>query len=84
MEFILAHAKVIVNSVGLLFGIVGAFLMWRFGLPASIDREGQQTIITGEVDQKEIDLAKRFDFRSRIGFLFLIVSFALQLLSNFL
>ncbi len=84
MESIATHIKVIVNSLGLLFGIVGAYLIWKFGLPASIDREGHQHLITGEIDEDEVATARKFDFRSRIGLLLLIVSFALQLLSNFL
>jgi len=84
MHFIIIHIKIIVNSLGLLFGLIGSFLIWRFGLPASIDRTGAQHLIMEQTDENEIALGKKFDFRSRIGFFFLFLSFIFQLLSNFL
>ncbi|HEY5298382.1 MAG TPA: hypothetical protein VIK59_10695 [Verrucomicrobiae bacterium] len=76
--------KIILNSVGLLIGVVGSTLIWIFGLPASVDRTGAEYRATGNVDEHEVALAKKFDCKSRIGFLMLILSFLFQLISNFL
>jgi hypothetical protein len=84
MNFLITHIKITVNSVGLVFGIIGAYLIWKFGLPASIDRAGAEHIITEQTDEEEVKLAKKYDFRSGVGFWFVIVSFLFQLISNFL
>ena len=84
VDYLIVHIKVIVNSLGLLFGIIGSFLIWRFGLPASIDRLGEEHLVSGSIDETEVRKGKLFDFRSRIGFMFLLISFFLQLVSNFL
>lgn len=72
-----------INSAGLVFDIVGATLLWRFGLPAEISRSGSQSIITNVRNHAEIEKAKRFDRISWWGFLSLVMGFVLQFLSNF-
>jgi hypothetical protein len=76
--------KILINSIGLLFGLIGSALIWMFGLPASIDRTGAVHIVTGRIANEEVALAKKYDFRSGIGFLLLVLSFLFQLISNFL
>jgi hypothetical protein len=73
-----------VSSTGLFFDLVGAGLIWKFGLPAEISRSGAQHRVTEGVDRVEIATARRFDRISSWGFVALIVGFALQLASNFL
>lgn len=73
-----------VNSAGLILDIVGAGLLWKFGLPAEISRSGAVHRITDGVDEGERRLAARYDRASFWGFLALVAGFALQLLSNFL
>lgn len=43
-----------INDIGLLLDIFGAILLFKFGLPDSIDREGHCHIITEQVDEEEI------------------------------
>jgi hypothetical protein len=74
----------IVNSIGLAFDIAGAILVWRYGLPEPISREGQITIIAEQTDPLEKRKAERYDCAARFGIGLLIFGFALQLLSNFL
>lgn len=76
--------KIIVNSLGLIFGIIGSFLIWKFGLPPSVDRTGAQHIILEQRDETEVVKGRKYDFRSGVGFWFLIASFIFQLLSNFI
>jgi len=45
--------KTFVNSVGLSLDIFGACLIFRFGLPEKIDREGHIQVIVSEKSEKE-------------------------------
>ncbi len=72
----------LVNSLGLIFDIIGAYLVWHYGLPPDVNRRGTRRLLLEGVDQAEIQKAKRFDFRSSVGFVCLIIGFALQLVSN--
>jgi hypothetical protein len=74
----------VVNSIGLVFDIAGVVMVWRYGLPQTLSREGVQYIITEQTDEAEKAKAARFDLLSRIGLILIIGGFALQLLSNFL
>ena len=64
--------------------IVGAGLIWKFGLPAELSREGTNYRSTGGKDHAEAAKARRYDQISWWGFLLLVLGFALQLCSNFL
>jgi hypothetical protein len=73
-----------INSCGLVFDIIGATLIWRFGLPAEISRTGAQHLILEESDASEAAKALRYDRISWWGFASLVLGFVLQLVSNFL
>ena len=64
-----------------------AGLLWKYGLPAGIDRLGQSFLLLESDNQAEVELAKRHDRLSRIGIVLLAIGFAigfaLQLASNF-
>jgi len=64
--------------------ILGALLLWKYGLPEPISRSGAIHLIAEESDDAEIAKAKQFDRRARVGIGLLVLGFALQLLSNFL
>ena len=76
--------KTFVNSVGLSLDIFGACLIFKYGLPEKIDREGHNQVIVGGTNEKEIQKAKKYDFWATVGIVCLIIGFALQLVSNFL
>lgn len=71
-------------SVGLVLDIVGALLIWKFGLRESINRRGESSLPLEEGDHEMFALAKVCDRRSWIGMLLLVAGFALQLASKFL
>jgi hypothetical protein len=73
-----------VNSLGLVLDIVGAVLLWLYGIPEPISRTGAQYLITGMTDEKTKQKAKRFHTLSKLGLGLLIVGFVLQLASNLL
>ncbi len=74
----------IVNSFGLGCDIVGALLIFFYGIPPAINREGHSFLALDAGDEAMQRTAKRYDCRSKGGLLFLIVGFSLQLVSNFL
>lgn len=71
-----------INDIGLLLDIFGAILLFKFGLPDSIDREGHCHIITEQVDEEEIKKGKLYDKLGKIGLVLLILGFIFQLISN--
>ncbi len=74
----------IVNSIGLVFDIMGALLLWKYGLPEPISREGHVHLVLEQVDEDEKAKAKKYDRWSYGGLILLILGFGLQLVSNFL
>jgi preprotein translocase subunit SecF len=74
----------LVNSIGLVCDIIGAVIIWRYGLPESIDRQGATHIISEQIDEAEKAKAQRYDCLAKFGVGILIFGFFLQLVSNFL
>jgi len=71
------------NSIGLGFDIVGAILIFVYGLPAKFDPEGHTHIITHEIDQEEVKKGRIHKARSEFGVFFLFLGFLFQLISNY-
>jgi len=72
----------VLNIIGLALGVIGAGLIWKYGLPADVNRSGQARLVVNQVNQSEINKARRFDRKSGIGFALLIIGFILQAISN--
>lgn len=73
-----------INSIGLVLDIVGAGLIWKFGLPAEISRTGAIYRVEEGKDEAEKARARFYDRVSWWAFLMLVAGFALQLCSNFI
>lgn len=71
-----------INDIGLLLDIIGAILLFKFGLPASISREGHIHLITEQVDEEEKKKGKLYDKWGKIGLGLLVIGFIFQLISN--
>jgi len=74
----------LVDSIGLVVDLVGAWLLLKFGLPPRLDPEGHVHLIAEQVDTSEIEKATCYARRSRFGVLLLFLGFAFQLISNYL
>ena len=74
----------LINSLGLLLDIVGVIILWKYGLPESLSREGHISIVTEQIDETEKAKAALYDRWSKFGLFFLITGFVFQLISNFL
>lgn len=85
----------ILNTIGLLFSIGGVALLFRFGPPQPIFKEGSSLGLEGgtrlkggkTVDEDNADVRKvksRHEKWSRIALILIIVGFALQLHATWL
>ena len=74
--------KTFVNSFGLLWDIVGASLIYKFGFPVKFD--GHMYVDVEEKGEKGIKTPKKYVYLPKLGLLCLIIGFILQLLSNYL
>ena len=74
----------LVSSAGLLLDILGAILIWKYGLPDPIRRDGVQLLALEQADPNEAQKANQYDRYSKVGLLLLISGFCVQLISNFL
>ncbi len=72
------------NSIGLVCDIIGAVLIWRYGLPIPISRSGARYLVMQQKNETEIAKARRYDCITRWGIILLVSGFVLQLVSSFL
>ena len=73
----------IVNSVGLVFDIFGALLIWRYGLPELLDASGGDFIVDSP-NEEQAAKYRTYKLWSNIGLASLFLGFVLQLASNFI
>jgi len=76
--------EISINSAGLVLDIVGALLLWKYGLPEAINRDGAVHLVLEQTSTEEIAKARYYDGIAKIALTLLILGFALQLLSNFM
>lgn len=75
------------SSIGLGLDIVGALLIWKFGIPSITDREGGdvlaiQTSDTKDRQEKHQSRVFLYDVASKSGIWVLILGFSLQFMAN--
>jgi len=72
------------TSVGLAMDLAGAFLLWRFGLPEALRRDGAISLICEQRDEAEVAKARLYDRWARTALCLISTGFVLQLLATFL
>lgn len=73
-----------INTIGLLFDIFGAILLWKFGLPQEISRSGSIYLALEQDNKEEKEKAVLYDKLGTLGIALLILGFIFQLISNFI
>ena len=68
------------STVGLVLDIVGAILLFKFGLPPDFDPLGRDFIMTSTENTEERAKGRRYRFWGQIGLICLVLGFAGQLL----
>ena len=76
--------KIFVNSLGLALSIIGTILLYKFGLPEQIDKNGNIHLILEQTDEFERMKAKKYDCFSKLALALIFLGFTLQLISNFI
>jgi hypothetical protein len=72
----------LINSTGLVLDIIGVVIIWRYGLPEPLSREGAIYLIAEQFGQAEKTKAARYDLLSKTGLVLVLGGFVFQLLSN--
>lgn len=72
----------LLSPLGLIFDIIGAFLIFKYGLPEEISRSGSSYMVNDDHSPDEKTLAAKYDKLSKIGFSLLIAGFILQLIPS--
>ena len=68
------------NLISAIFGVIGTFIIFFFGLPSRINESGHINLILEQADEKEKRKAKWFMKISYLGIMFLILSYSIQVI----
>jgi len=71
-------------AIGLALDLSGALLLWKYGLPESLSRDGSINLICEQQDQAEVAKARRYDRWATAALYLISLGFALQLLATFI
>ena len=71
-------------AIGLALDLSGALLLWKYGLPESLSRDGSMNLICEQQDQAEVAKARRYDRWATAALCLISLGFALQLLATFI
>ena len=73
-----------INSIGLIFDIIGVVLLFKYGLPSEISSTGSTGLSIEGTDENEVNKWKTYSLWSKIGLSFILIGFAFQLFSNYI
>ncbi|MCW3082950.1 MAG: hypothetical protein JWP12_316 [Bacteroidetes bacterium] len=74
----------LINVIGLCFDLIGVLILFKYGLPADVSRDGIQSMNMAGADPDEAKKWKKYNILSRIALLFLICGGVLQIISTWL
>ena len=72
----------IINTIGLVLDLIGVLILFKFGLPSQVDKNGSIGFIMEEEDLSEKKKWHKYNCWSKIGLGFISVGFILQIISN--
>ena len=76
-------SSISLNTFGLVFDILGAILLFKFGLPEDVSRSGHTYLVLEQEDSNEKAKGVFYDRWGKVGLVSLIIGFLLQAVSNF-
>ena len=74
----------LLNSIGLVLGMIGVVLLFFYGISPMIDSDGTVFLAAEQEDENEKKKAKKYNCFSRLGLILIFIGFILQLSSNFI
>lgn len=72
-----------INTIGLIFDLIGILILFKYGLPSDVDKNGFIPLILEQEDEGEKKKWKIYNFWSKIGLGFIFVGFIFQITSNY-
>lgn len=69
------------NSIGLCLDIIGVLMLFKFGLPEDVRRDGAYFLAIGK-QNKEAEKAKRYDCFAKVALMLIVVGFILQFIHS--
>jgi len=75
---------ILLSSIGLGLDIIGVIIIFFFGISPKLDIKGETYRITGEIDENEIKITKKYKRFSWLGLILIFLGFLLQFISNFI
>lgn len=67
-----------ISFVGLSLDIIGVLLLWRFGIPPDIRRDGADVIVTGNTNEEEKNKGRLYDLVAHGALALIVLGFLLQ------
>ncbi|MCF1193125.1 hypothetical protein LRR18_16170 [Mangrovimonas sp. AS39] len=72
----------LLNSIGLVLDIIGVIMLFKYGLPADVSKDGTVGLALQETNYDDIRKWKKYNFWSRFALGLLVLGFLLQIISN--
>lgn len=76
--------SIAINSIGLILDIIGVVILFKYGLPSEVSKDGQVFIAASPHNEEERRKYRKFQLWSKFGLGLLVVGFGLQIISNYL
>ena len=71
-----------INVLGLVFDIIGVLMLFVFGLPADLNKNGYIFKVNEEEDEEQKSKWRKYDKFSKIALTAIIIGFLMQMLST--
>jgi len=72
----------LLNVFGLSLDILGVLILFKYGLPADVIKDGIEPMHFGSTNPKEAEKYIKYKKRSRFALLLILLGFILQILAN--
>lgn len=73
-----------ISAIGLCLDIVGVLLLWKFGLPPDVRRDGASFLMLEQTDESEKKKGAYYDRMSHTAITLIVLGFAMQLIGTLL
>lgn len=70
------------NSIGLIFDIIGVLMLFKYGLPNDLNPKGYVYMAFEETDHEGIKKYKHYKSMSYLALSIILIGFTLQIFSN--
>ena len=72
----------VLSSIGLFLDIIGVIMLFKYGLPSEVSKEGNVMIVLEQTDDEQIKKWKRYNLCSKVALSIIILGFVLQIVPS--